>query len=81
MRVTVLLFARCRDIVGTGETSLELAEGATAIEAFEALAAKYPRLAGMRSSLRLAVNEEYADNSQALKDGDTVALLPPVSGG
>jgi molybdopterin synthase sulfur carrier subunit len=29
----------------------------------------------------IAVNEEYADDDMEIKDGDTVALIPPVSGG
>lgn len=31
--------------------------------------------------LRVAVNEEFADWSQALREGDTVVFLPPVAGG
>jgi molybdopterin converting factor small subunit len=33
------------------------------------------------SSLAVAVNREYADRTMVLRDGDEVALLPPVSGG
>jgi molybdopterin converting factor small subunit len=29
----------------------------------------------------VAVNEEYVDTNYILKDGDVVALIPPVSGG
>lgn len=32
-------------------------------------------------SLAVAVNREYAKPGVALRDGDEVALLPPVSGG
>ncbi|MBR8646197.1 MoaD/ThiS family protein [[Brevibacterium] frigoritolerans] len=28
-----------------------------------------------------AVNEEFADDDTILSDGDTVAFIPPVSGG
>jgi molybdenum cofactor guanylyltransferase len=31
--------------------------------------------------LRVAINEEFSDWSQPLKDGDTVVFLPPVAGG
>ncbi|HEU0243359.1 MAG TPA: molybdenum cofactor biosynthesis protein MoaE, partial [Candidatus Limnocylindrales bacterium] len=40
-----------------------------------------PALAPGRASLRFAVNGEYADEDQALADGDEVACIPPVSGG
>jgi molybdopterin converting factor small subunit len=32
-------------------------------------------------SLTLAVNEEYVTEVMTLKAGDTVALIPPISGG
>jgi molybdopterin converting factor small subunit len=32
-------------------------------------------------TLRYAVNEEYVGEAQVLKDGDEVALIPPVAGG
>ncbi len=38
-------------------------------------------LAGGLDSVRFAVNEQFADMSQLLQDGDVVALIPPVSGG
>jgi len=50
------------------------------------LAQKYPKLAPMvldEESLTLALNEEYVPTGQVLplKNGDTVALIPPISGG
>jgi molybdopterin converting factor small subunit len=50
------------------------------------LAALYPHLADMITTITLAVNEEYVhddddDDPVLLKDGDTVALIPPISGG
>jgi molybdopterin converting factor small subunit len=45
----------------------------------------YPTLATMvldDDSITLAVNEEYVtDNTLVLQSGDTVALIPPISGG
>jgi hypothetical protein len=50
------------------------------------LADRYPKLAPLvmdESSLTLAVNEEYVPEGDTivLKTGDTVALIPPISGG
>ena len=36
---------------------------------------------GLWRSLAVAVNREYASQAVVLREGDEVALLPPVSGG
>ena len=79
MRVRVLLFAAARRWAGTAELSVECPAGARAADVF-----REPRLAALlphRRTLRLAVNEEFVADGHALKDGDAVAVLPPVSGG
>ena len=81
MLVTIRLFARLREIAGTGELKQELPDGATARTAWKALAAKYPEVAAYEAIASCAVNEEYAAFSTALGEGDEVAFLPPVSGG
>ena len=81
MFVTIRLFARLREIVGDGELTRELPEGATTQTAWDALTREFPGLAGYRSSVSSAVNEEYAPFTTPLNDGDEVAFLPPVSGG
>ena len=81
MLVTVRLFARLREIAGTGELKQELPDGATAETAWQTLAAQYPELATYERVASCAVNEEYARLSTTLKDGDEIAFLPPVSGG
>ena len=51
------------------------------------MAEKYPNLSNMlvldEDSLTLALNEEYVPAGEVidLKDGDTIALIPPISGG
>ena len=51
------------------------------------LAERYPKLAAIvlddKASVTLALNEEYVPPGQVLplKNGDTVALIPPISGG
>ena len=50
------------------------------------LADAYPKLAPLvmdEDSITLALNEEYVPAGEILplKDGDTVALIPPISGG
>jgi len=74
-------FASVRDILGQREIVLDLPAGTTAAGLIDRLILDYPRLAGLAPSLLLAVNQEYADKSRILAEGDEVALIPPVSGG
>ena len=76
MRVTVRLFAALRERAGSGRRELDLPEGAIAGDVFAAL-----EIGDEPPGLAYAVNQEYAERSAALKDGDEVALIPPVSGG
>jgi molybdopterin synthase catalytic subunit len=81
VRVRVLFFGAARE-AAADELTLSLPAGANARAAFERLLADYPDLRRFRSSLLVAVNQEYArDLGVVLKDGDELALFPPVSGG
>jgi molybdopterin synthase sulfur carrier subunit len=81
VRVRVCLFAWLREAAGRSELELELADGATAEDAWRRLAADYPALAARRASLAAAVNRSYSPFDTRLAPGDEVAFIPPVSGG
>ncbi len=81
MKIKVRFFALYREIVGTRETEAELPEGASALDVWEGFTREHPRLASNRQYTRFAVNGEYVDPHTALKDGDEVVFIPPVSGG
>jgi molybdopterin converting factor subunit 1 len=79
MRIRVLLFAGLREKAGRGEMELEMAEGAAARDIPREISGL--GMAQAPPSLRFAVNEEYVTGSETLKEGDEVALIPPVAGG
>ena len=81
MRVTVRVFARLRDIVGSGEMVRDAAPGSTIRGVWRDLASEYPELANYERSISAAINAEYARMDRVIGDGDEVAFLPPVSGG
>jgi molybdopterin converting factor subunit 1 len=81
VRVTVRLFARLREIAGTGELVVDLAAPATIRAVWAELASRYGELAPYAASLSAARNLEYARMDTAVSDGDEIAFLPPVSGG
>jgi molybdopterin synthase catalytic subunit len=74
MRVTVRLFAGLRE--RAGRARLEVDDVATAADVWPKLG-----LGDEPPGLLYAVNREYVERSHALRDGDEVALIPPVSGG
>ena len=80
MRVRVLAFARLRELVGFGEREVALADGATLETLWDALARDAAGLSAHRASTRFARNGALADGATALRDGDEIALLPPVGG-
>lgn len=84
--VQVLFFASAKDVTGVSQTSVSLVDGADTMTFRKVLAERYPNLADIvldEDSLTLALNEEYVQTGAviALKEGDTVALIPPISGG
>ena len=60
---------------------MDLPERSAASEIIGHLADKYCNFPGRTSTVLIAVNYEYQNLDYILKDGDEVALIPPVSGG
>ena len=93
IKIQVLFFASAREAVGNlSQVEIELQEEDEDEEAPTTqtlrikLAQMYPKLASLvedEDNITLALNEEYVTSGQSikLKDGDTIALIPPISGG
>ena len=81
MRVTVRLFVRLRDLAGTGELIRALPGPATIEQVWRSLVRDMPALSDYERTMSVALNTDYSRMTAAVKDGDEVAFLPPVSGG
>jgi molybdopterin converting factor subunit 1 len=81
MRVNVRYFAVVRERLGLDVEVVEVADGADARAALDALAERHAPLAPLRGHLRVAVNQEVVSLDHRLADGDELALIPPVAGG
>jgi molybdopterin synthase catalytic subunit len=81
MQITVRYFAAHRDITGMASERIDVADGSTLGQIWDALEARYPALSPYRGRVLLACNERFGDASTPVTAGDTVAFIPPVSGG
>jgi sulfur-carrier protein len=92
MQITVEYAAQLKRAAGTGREIVELGPAATLSELVQRVAERHgdalkPLLldasGGLHPSILVFVNDEQCRDAagRALKDGDTVALLPPISGG
>jgi len=80
LRITLVCFSHVRDVIGESTVRLEFPRGATAGDVEAHVRALAPAKLGALP-LRLAVNQNVVDRDAPLRDGDEVALLPPVQGG
>ena len=80
--MNILLFGIAKDIIGA--SSLKINEGEkkpiTVRELKQFISNKYPKFNTL-SSLAIAVNSSYADDTTLLQASDEIAIIPPVSGG
>lgn len=76
--IRILLFAQLKEQLNKKEMTLPYQE-ITVKQLRERLEKEYslPAL----SSVLFAINEEFAAEDDIIRDGDVVALIPPMSGG
>jgi molybdopterin synthase sulfur carrier subunit len=81
----VIYFAWVRAKIGLAEESVSLPTGVENVGQFlDWLKGRGPGFAEALKDpkfIRVAVNQEFAAADVCLKDGDEVALFPPVTGG
>lgn len=80
MKVKILYFSSVKDKIGIQSEEVEF-EGKTVADLKQFIVEKYPQLRENLEKVMFAVNEEYAKLTTNLKNGDTIAVIPPVSGG
>jgi molybdopterin synthase catalytic subunit len=81
VQVAVKLFGAVREAVGEKELSVALPEGARVRDLVALLARDHEAVDRLGERLATSVNLEVVPRETILRDGDEVALLPPVAGG
>jgi MoaD family protein len=77
--VRVLYFAAARDVAATGEE--EIAGWSVGEVLDRARSTRGDAFSRVLSTCRIWLNGDPASSDDKVKDGDEVAVLPPVSGG
>jgi len=81
MRITVLFFAKLKEIVNTPKMSLEIAEGVCVRDLRALIGEKHPDLKKFLPSVIVSINQEFAFDDDLIVDQAEIAFFPPVSGG
>jgi molybdopterin synthase sulfur carrier subunit len=77
MKITILTFAQTRAQLGFSEQACDCSPRETPRQILRRLAPGFTP----DQSVRVAVNQEYADWDQPIGEATELALIPPVSGG
>lgn len=83
VQIKILFFAKSREIAGLSETNLKVKNKISGNQLLDIICCNYG-LELIQNSLILAINEEYVENLETvidIKDNDTIAIVPPISGG
>ncbi|MCK6578220.1 MAG: molybdopterin converting factor subunit 1 [Anaerolineae bacterium] len=82
MIVKILLFATLKDRAGVKSFDLALSDSEITVAAVrQAVAVRFPAVTKHLETAIAALNEEFAAPEMTVKDGDSIAFFPPVSGG
>jgi len=80
MKLKIAAYGIARDILGGRSIEYEVDSNTKASALLDKLKQDYPDFQQLKSLL-VAVNSEYAQPDQLVKENDEVVLIPPVSGG
>ncbi|GBG60514.1 hypothetical protein CBR_g5690 [Chara braunii] len=81
MWVQVLFFARTKELAGKSHVKLQLEDGTDTAKLLQILCTRFPTLKEMLPFVTVAVNFEYVFCPKRLRNGDEVAIMPPIGGG
>jgi len=77
VKITILTFAQTRTQLGFAEKAVDYKPEETPREILRRVAPQFDP----GKTIRVAVNQEYADWDRAVGQATELALIPPVSGG
>ena len=77
MTIQVKYFASLRETIGRSHDTLNVTDSISVEEVWNQATSSMQR----PENILVAINQEYANFSNRVQDGDEVAFFPPVTGG
>ena len=81
MKVRARFFAQLRDAAGFSELDVDLPERSTIADLLAQIYHTNPALRAHDKSMLFGIGVEFAKRNHTLRDGDEIAIMPPVQGG
>jgi MoaE-MoaD fusion protein len=81
IRVKVLYFAKIREVAGIRGEEIILVKDSRLRNLISKIEKNHPGILQHREDIQLAVNRNLAGKNLSLKEGDQIAVFPPVAGG
>ena len=81
MKVRAEFYSRLREIVGAPLVEVTLPDHAAVSGLLEKLCLDHPRLRDFGGSILFGIGVEFVGKQHVLRDGDVIAIMPPVQGG
>jgi molybdopterin converting factor small subunit len=81
MRIALHFFSQLKEIVGTGETAIDLRDGATVADLLAQLYLAHPALEKWDRNILVGAGMDFVERTHILQPNDQIAIMPPVQGG
>jgi molybdopterin converting factor small subunit len=81
MRITVQFFSQLKEIVGTGETTIDLSAEATIADLLARLYLTHPALEKWDRNILVGIGVEFVERIHVIQPNEKIAIMPPVQGG
>jgi molybdopterin synthase sulfur carrier subunit len=81
MKMRVQFFAQLRDLAGTSDLDVDLAEKSTVAELLDRIYELKPALRAHDKSILVGSGVDFVGREHVLKEDEEISIMPPVQGG
>lgn len=77
----VQFFSQLKDVVGTGEITLDLPDGTSVADLLARLYRDFPDLEKFDRNILVGAGLDFVARDHIIQPNDQIAIMPPVQGG